>query len=102
MQENSISTGAQKTLSTTIPENIKMKISELQDTILTAHPRLPMLLREIKQILVADPDCVTLLDEESVGVIVSGLKKQTATEISVAALKKGSGKSLKATTVDDL
>ena len=86
-----------------IPETIRLKIAELQQCILTAHPRLPTLLHEIHKVLEADPDVVTLLDEESIGIIVSGLKKQTATEISTAALKSKSTKAaLTKTTVDDL
>ena len=82
------------------PEEIKMKIAELQESILAAHPRMPMLLREIHSVLKADPDNVTLLSEEDIGVIVSGLKKQTQTEIVAATLSKKT--KLKNTTLADL
>jgi ribosomal protein L6P/L9E len=76
-----------------------MKIAELQEQIHTAHPRMPMLLKDIHAILKADPDNVTLLSEEDIGIIVSGLKKQTATEIAASITKK---KSLKSVTAMDL
>ena len=81
-------------------EEIKMKIAELQESILAANPRMPMLLREIHGILKTDPDNVTLLSEEDIGVIVSGLKKQTQTEIVAKTLNKKS--KLKDTQLADL
>jgi hypothetical protein len=87
-------------MATMTAESIAMKIAELQEVILNAHPRMPMLLREIHTILKADPDCVTLLSEEDIGAIVSGLKKQTMTEITAATLKKKT--SLKNTSLADL
>jgi hypothetical protein len=82
------------------PEAIKMKIAELQECILKAHPKMPMLLREIHGVLKSDPDNVTLLSEEDIGVIVSGLKLQTKTEIVAKTLSKKSV--LKNTQLADL
>jgi hypothetical protein len=87
-------------MATTTPDQIKMQIGELQQLIQSAHPRMPILLKDIHKILMADPENVTLLDEESIGIIVAGLKKQTATEITAGALKKKS--TLKNTTLADL
>lgn len=80
--------------------NIKMKIADLEQSILAAHPRLPLLLKDIHSILKADPTNVTLLSEEDIGILVSGLKRQTQTEIAATASKKKV--SLKTTSVDDL
>ena len=80
--------------------NLQMKISSLQDAILAAHPTMPILLREIHTILKNDPVVVTLLSEEDIAIIVSGLKQQTKTEITQSALKKKS--SLKNTSLADL
>lgn len=85
----------------TIPLDLTMKIASLQEAILTVHPTLPILLKEIHTLLKNDPAVVTVLSESDISIIVSGLKKQTATEISQAALKKTS-KSLSKTTADDL
>lgn len=82
------------------PEEIKIKIAELQELILSAHPRLPLLLQEIHKVLKNDPENVTLLSEEDIGIIVSGLMRQTSTEITTAAMKKKT--SLKNTTLADL
>jgi hypothetical protein len=79
---------------------IKMKIAELEQMILTAHPSMPLLLKDIHGLLKSDPENVTLLTEEEVGILVSGLKRQTATEIATSALKKKP--SLKTATIDML
>lgn len=87
-------------MATATPESIAMKIAELDEMIKAAHPRMPMLLRDIHSILKADPDNVTLLSESDIGVIVSGLKLQTKTTITAAALGKKT--SLKNTQLADL
>ena len=87
-------------MATTTPEAIAMQIAELDQLIKAAHPRMPMLLRDIHTILKSDPDNVTLLSEEDIGVIVSGLKMQTKTVITAAALTKKT--SLKNTQLADL
>lgn len=83
------------------PEQIKLAIAELQDVILTAHPKLPFLLQEIRKFLLEDPDLVTLMTEEEIGIIISGLEKHTKTVITTAALKS-TKKSLKSVTAADL
>lgn len=84
-----------------ITEQIKEKIASLNSALLSQHPTMPSLLREIHSTLKANPDCVTLLEEEEIGVIVNGLKRQTATEISTAALKSPK-KSIKSIGLADL
>jgi CTP:molybdopterin cytidylyltransferase MocA len=83
-------------------EQIEEKVATLQEQLLANHPGMPVLLRDIHNRLKADPDVVTLLSEEAVGIIVSGLQKQTQTVILNATMKKGTGKALKKTTVADL
>lgn len=87
-------------MATTTPEVIKQNITELEQLILTAHPKLPILLREIHKILLADIDNITLLTDADIGILVSGLKKQTATEITAKLMTKKV--SLKNTSIDDL
>lgn len=67
---------------------IQMKIAELQEALLSAHPTMPILLREIHTKLKADPAQVTLLSEEDIAIIVSGLKKQTNVELTNAPKSK--------------
>lgn len=84
----------------TIDTDLQMKISSLQEAILSTHPRLPILLKEIHTILKNDPAVVTLLSEEEISAIVNGLKQQTKTEITQTAIKKKT--SLKGVSLADL
>lgn len=68
-------------------EQIKSSIAELQAAIHEAHPSMPTLLRDIHTKLKQDPTNVTLLDEEDIAILVSGLKIQTNVEISSAKPK---------------
>lgn len=79
---------------------LKEKVAKLEEQLLASHPQMPLLLREIHGILRDDPENVTLLTEEEIGIIVSGLKKHTQTEI--IAKVTTSKKSVKKTTLDDL
>lgn len=86
-----------------LSEQLKEKIISLQNSLLAQHPQLPTLLREIWKTLKENPEQVTLLSEEDIGVIVNGLKKQTNTEIVTAALKtKSNTKALKSISLADL
>jgi valyl-tRNA synthetase len=80
---------------------IKEKVLALDNALKTVHPQMPTLLREIWQSIKANPEQATLLEESEIAVIVSGLKKQTATEIATAALKTRS-KAVKNLTLADL
>ena len=73
-----------------IDQSLQIKIASLQEAILVSHPRLPILLKEIHTLLKNDPEIVTLMSEEDISVIVSGLKRQTATELVSSTLKKSS------------
>lgn len=85
-----------------LAEQLKEKVLDLQTKLLEANPTMPILLREIHQHLKQDEELVTLLSEEEIGIIVNGLKKKTATVILSTVAKKGTGKSLKKTTLADL
>ena len=84
---------------------IKEKIASLEEALISEHPQIPTILRDIHKKLKADEECVTLLSEEECGTIVRGLKKQTSTEIATKAVKKAKTKTKKALskiTLDDL
>ena len=70
-------------------------IANLQQLILTAHPTLPVLLRTIHKQVRDDPELVTILSEEELGIIVNGLKVQTNTEIVATAVKSSTTAKLK-------
>ena len=82
-------------------EQITEKLLSLQTALVSAHPQLPVLLREIHTTLRKDPDIVTALTDEQIAVVISALKQQTATEI-VTSPKKTSTKALKNITALDL
>jgi hypothetical protein len=72
---------------------LREKVLRLSEAILSKHPTMPVLLREIHTTLRQQPENVTLMTEEEINIIVSGLKVQTNTEFSAAALKGPGNKS---------
>lgn len=82
-------------------DQIKEAIATLSGALVSANPGMPTMLRTIHQALSKDKDIVTLLTEDEIGVLVSGLMVQTNTVIAVAATKK-STKSLKSIGLGDL
>lgn len=72
---------------------LKEKVAQLSELMLSKHPRMPVLLREIHTTLRAQPENVTLLSEEDISVIVNGLKIQTGVEFAAAATKGSGNKS---------
>lgn len=82
-------------------EIIKEKILAMEQALLQNHPRMPVLLKEIHTHLKADPEIVTLLDEEDIVKIVNGLIKQTQTEVA-GIIMKDKKKSLKNIGIGDL
>jgi len=87
---------------TTQAFEIKEKLAQLQNALLESLPTMPTLLRDIHRSLKNDPDTVTLLSEEECAILVTGLKKQTQTEIATKVIKAKPRKALSKLTVDDL
>lgn len=83
-------------------ENISLKIAELSSSILSSHPSMPSLLRDIHHNLKQDPELVTLLSPQDVATIVSGLSRQTQTTIATQILTKSKGKKVSDLSDDDL
>lgn len=75
-------------------EVLKLKIAELETKLVADHPEFRTLLREIHKQMLADPEVVTLLAEEEIGIVTSGLMKQTQQTI-VAAAASSKKKSMK-------
>lgn len=82
-------------------EQLKESVLSLQAALLNAHPTMPTLLQAIHRQLKADPTLCTVLSEGEIGVIVSGLKKQTLTTIATSTIKS-KAKSIKSIGVGDL
>ena len=76
--------------------DLKEKVAKLQETILAKHPSMPGLLRSIHETLTANPDQVTLLAEEEIQIIVSGLEVQTGTFLAQSISKPSTQKSVAA------
>jgi hypothetical protein len=70
---------------------IREKIQSLQEALLQKHPRMPFLLQEIHTALKAQPENVTLLEEEEIQLIVSGLQHHTKVFLA-ETVTKGKGK----------
>ena len=82
-------------------EQISSEILRLQEMLLAQNPAMPTLLRTIHKELQANPDVVTLLAEEEIASIISGLEKFTKTEL-VTATKKVSTKPIRSMSTLDL
>jgi hypothetical protein len=85
-----------------LEEQVRESIASMQTALLSAHPDLPSLLRKIHTTLKANPDIVTLLSEDEIGIIVNGLSRQQNITIASSISKGGKGKTIKSLTVDDL
>lgn len=83
---------------------IKTKLEELQQALLTQHPTMPTLLRDIHKTLKAQPEQVTLMTEDEIAIVIQGLEKQTNSHLAASTLKptKAKKESLKNVTSDDL
>jgi hypothetical protein len=75
---------------------LKEKVGQLSTAILEKHPKMPTLLREIHTTIRQYPEQVTLLTEEEISVIVSGLAVQTNVAFAQSATKPAAAKSVTA------
>jgi hypothetical protein len=71
------------------------KMNRLAEAIHIKHPTMPVLLMQIHKQLRADPELVTTLDEDAIGIVVSGLQIVTKTELVSVALKESKTKAKK-------
>ena len=60
---------------------LREKVAALSAVILSKHPTMPTLLQQIHKTIKAYPEQITILTEEEIRVIVSGLEVQTQTFI---------------------
>ena len=69
-------------------EQIQANILSLQAELQKTVPNIPTILSTIHKQLLANPDCVTLLKEEEIATIVSGLDKQGGMLLTQSMVKK--------------
>lgn len=81
---------------------LQEKIVKLREALTTAHPLMPVLLREIWMALKKDEELTYLLSEEDIATIVDGLEKQSQVEIVKEVVKAKPKVSLKNMTLGDL
>lgn len=85
---------------------IQLKLADLQAALLAKNPQMPLLLRDIHSQLKQNPEVVTLLTEDEVAIVVSGLSSQTLTHLAGSTLKSAKSAtakaSLKKVSTDDL
>ncbi len=74
---------------------LSSKVQQLTDLLLSKHPMMPTLLREIHTTLRTYPEQVTLLSEEQISQIVQGLKVQTGVEFAASVKAPSATKNLK-------
>lgn len=75
------------------------KLNSLQEAIHTQHPTMPVLLMQIHKQLRNDPELVTLLNEDAIGVVVKGLQIHTKTELVSQVMKETKPGRKKATAI---
>ena len=66
---------------------LQEKLASLQEKILSQHPMMPVLLKEIWMTLKKQPENVTLLSEEHIRAIVAGCEKQTGVYLAESVAK---------------
>jgi hypothetical protein len=71
-------------------QEVSDKIATLHNQILSAHPRMPVLLKEIRDTLYSYPECNTLLTEDQMNTIIEGLEKLVDTDLAAITLKAAS------------
>lgn len=82
-------------------QRVADSVAELATAIHSAHPRMPQLLHDIWSTLHKYPEQVTLLSEEQMEVVFSGLEKIVDTDLAALTLKsatKSGGKKAPVTT----
>lgn len=79
-------------------EILKSRVAELEQALLSKHPSMPTLLREIHTALKQQPENMLLLTDDEANKIFQGLEVQTNTHLVQAAVgtKKTGGNSLAA------
>jgi hypothetical protein len=66
---------------------VSAQIIELDAAIKASHPRMPGLLQEIWTTLDKYPECVTLLREDEMEIVIAGLEKVVDTDLAAITLK---------------
>ena len=71
-------------------EQVREQIAQLENALKENHPQMPLLLKQLNKQLREDAAVVTMLDDEEIGILVSGCLRQAQVTISTAKTKKTS------------
>ena len=71
-------------------EQIQFQISSLSDALSKALPTYATLLRDIRKQLNETPECVTLLSEEDISVVIRGAEKFSGFQLAESVVSKKS------------
>ena len=83
-------------------EHISMKIAELEQAMLSAHPQMPMYLKQIHAELLKYPELVHIMDNEQRSILIRALEKQTGASVFAALKsKKPTAKAMATATLED-
>jgi hypothetical protein len=74
---------------------LKMQLAELEQALLEKLPEFRTILRDIHSKLRTDPDCVTAMSEEEIGILVEGLIHHANVEVIAPASVKAAKKAAK-------
>lgn len=91
-----------ETTSPTLPFELQDKILKLEEAVKARLPEMPTMLAQIWAALKQQPENVTLLEENQIAIIVSGLEVQTQTTLIQTLSKSGSKAKLKNLSPDDI
>ena len=73
---------------------LKEKVASLEAALLSRHPTMPTLLKQVHSTLLQYPEQVTILSPEERATIIKGLSHHTGVKFAEAATKKPSASKL--------
>lgn len=83
-------------------EHITLRIAELEQALLAAHPQMPMYLKQIHAELLKAPELVHIMTNEQRSILIAALQKQTGASIFTALkAKKPTAKSMANASLED-
>lgn len=96
MSEDTLDTGIGESSEATVNQaqldHVRGKMIELQEALDAQVPGFANILKEIHDVLRADPEVVTILEPEEISVIVKGLEKHANIIVTPAKAKKAGSK----------
>jgi len=83
-------------------EHICLRISELEQCLLSQHPQLPTYLKQIHAELLKSPELVHIMTNEQRSILIKALEKQSGISVFTALkAKKPSAKAMAGATLQD-